>query len=56
MSRKDYVAFADVIRTAAYLQDTQKIQLAEDLCRVFSKDNHNFDRAKFIAACVEDDA
>jgi hypothetical protein len=61
MSRKDYVAAAEIIRrqvdAAAYLPTSGDGALfaakaiAEDLASMFGRDNGRFDRTRFLNAC-----
>jgi uncharacterized protein (DUF4415 family) len=57
MSRKDYKAFAEIIRNhvdAAMWTEARAATLrsvAQDMADVFKADNAAFDRARFINAC-----
>jgi hypothetical protein len=57
MTRKDYIAIADVIRKQLLAQTCFETSaekrihyLALDLCGVFAKDNPNFDEQRFMQA------
>lgn len=56
MSRKDYVAIADVFAKAAdsTVRRTKRDvarELAEEVANVFAADNPAFDRERFLKAC-----
>lgn len=57
MSRKDYVAFAEVIaleikaNIPATKAEQAVIDVAKSMADVFKRDNPNFDRARFLTAC-----
>jgi len=60
MSRKHYKEFAALIKDNLdnYPEDVDAdirsaiSAIAYDMCRVFKADNYNFDRDKFIDACL----
>lgn len=52
MSRRDYLRAAQLVREAAYLSETQRVTLFEDLCQWFSSDNPRFSPDRFFAACA----
>ena len=62
MTRKDYIAFARVIKDNTIINDStmlphnklNKITLISDLMNLFSKDNPLFNGNKFIDACAID--
>ena len=53
MTRKDYVKVSDILRAhATFIEDTQTYaDLCEDFALMFKKDNSNFDKHRFFAAC-----
>lgn len=56
MSRKDYQAFADMIRSQlerATCDDARKMlrEIAGDMTRVFACDNPRFSTDRFLTAC-----
>lgn len=57
MTRKDYTAFARVLRDQYERQDTTAARLAieevaRDMARVFKADNGRFDRERFLDAAI----
>ena len=48
MSRKDYVAMAEVVRDGC---QSYAPYLADKLADVFASDNPRFDRGRFLVAC-----
>lgn len=46
MTKKDYIAIAEIIRVAA-----NPITIAYGLSQLMASDNPNFDRQKFLKAC-----
>jgi hypothetical protein len=49
MSKKDYIAIAQVISEQP---DTPEVRaIAEGMARYFERDNHLFNRSRFLAAC-----
>ncbi len=52
MSRKDYIAIADIIRRCKFgISTASQAKLAEELCELFLFDNERFDSSKFLEAC-----
>lgn len=56
MTKKDYIAIAEIIdRCRVYRAHTEGaegiIDVAEDLASYFAKENPNFDKKRFLAAC-----
>jgi hypothetical protein len=57
MTRKDYIAIAAVIKNrvdacGAYIEaELATHEVAKDLAELLSKDNPQFNRAKFLEAC-----
>ena len=61
MSRKDYVAIAEVMRAVrlgsdiglARVDEVEAVidRVALDLCGVFARDNDSFDSERFLSAC-----
>ena len=53
MTKKDYIKIADVINELSFIKDelnfklVTKIELVNDLCEMFKKDNPNFNENKF---------
>jgi hypothetical protein len=52
MSRRDYIRAAQLVREARYLDEEQRVQLFEDLCKWFQADNPRFSPDRFFAACA----
>jgi len=52
-TRRHYQAIAEELHIEQlYPQDQGPVaEILHDLCRMFSKDNPNFDREKFLKAC-----
>ena len=55
MSRKDYVAVAEVMRerrgdSVVFADDFVDL-IVHDLCGVFADDNDSFDAERFLSAC-----
>ena len=53
LSRKDYIAIADIIRTRGTSNENQVENIKSDLAEYFQEDNPNFDKEKFWKACEE---
>jgi DNA-binding MurR/RpiR family transcriptional regulator len=53
LTKKDYKAIAEIIRSAGYKWLYLK-RISSDLADYFEQDNPAFDRAKFINACFKD--
>ena len=52
MTRKDYIAIAAVFKVRKDRDNADALrEIAYDLADVFKRDNPNFDRARFLAAC-----
>ena len=52
MSRKDYIAIANIIRKCKHgISTASQQKLAEELCELFLFDNERFDSEKFLEAC-----
>jgi cell fate (sporulation/competence/biofilm development) regulator YmcA (YheA/YmcA/DUF963 family) len=56
MTRKDYIATADILETMVSSTDTvEEMNLAIDaidaFAEMFAKDNPRFDRTRFVRAC-----
>ncbi len=57
MSKKDYEAVAGILNTQIRIAMSNKrdttglCNAAADMAGVFARDNPNFDRARFLAAC-----
>lgn len=49
MSRKNYEAIAKILKEAKYRDN-----IIDDLADYFEDDNPNFNRDRFIAACLKD--
>lgn len=49
MSRKHYIAAAEVIRAESFGESRRRI--AEAFAAMFAADNPRFDRARFMEAC-----
>ena len=62
MTRKDYIAFAKIIKDNTIIDNSKmlphnninRITLISDLMNLFSKDNPLFNGNKFIDACAID--
>lgn len=53
MTRKDYIKIAEVIKNNTTVeQQIIMYQFIDELCTVFKDDNPNFNRAKFVDACM----
>lgn len=61
MTKKDYRAFAELLHIykeeysrKGYCEESFLVdQLANDMCRIFARDNSRFDSARFLAAVRE---
>lgn len=53
MSRKDYIAIAEVFARRSHMHPTSResIEVAQEIASVFAADNPRFDRGRFIRAC-----
>lgn len=60
MTRKDYISFANAIKTARLREDSGDNivivfdGLVNDMMNIFENDNPAFDRSRFWAACSVD--
>ena len=53
LSRKDYIAIADIIRTCGTSNENQVENIKTDLAEYFQQNNPRFDKKKFWKACEE---
>jgi hypothetical protein len=54
MTRKDYIATADIIKTYnLHLPETLLENLVDDFCEMFKEDNPRFDANRFRVAAME---
>ena len=52
MTRKDYVATAEILKTYSEAMDADWFEdLVNDFADIFAEDNAKFNRVKFIEAC-----
>ena len=52
MSRKDYIAIANIIRKCKHgISTASQAKLAQEFCELFLFDNERFDSEKFLEAC-----
>ena len=55
MTKKDYIAIAEIIRTKLNQDDITEVNLVfkfiQSMADYFEKDNSRFNRVKFIHAC-----
>jgi hypothetical protein len=54
MTRKDYIAASDLLRTMKLGKIPRK-EIAEFLSTIFKADNDRFDKARFMDACSPSD-
>jgi len=51
MTRKHYLAIADILEYRLCAKDNHPHEIAKRLADYFATDNGNFDRARFLEAC-----
>lgn len=51
LSRKDYKAIAEIMKTESRGYETIPDRISEKLADYFAQDNPRFDRDRFLAAC-----